>query len=333
MKPIIGISIGDFNGIGPEVALKAALSPEVNKVCRPVLIGPLDPFLHYARKSRLTCSLREAFKFPLPAAPAGVIDVYTVWQYQAFTVQPGKETAEAGAITGEAITAAAQLALQGYIHGMVTGPSSKHAMNLAGYRYPGQTEMLAHITQSPCVMMMLLAGTFRVGLATVHMPLGDVSRALTKDRVLDKLTALDRGLRIDIGVKHPRIAVLGLNPHAGEQGMLGSEEHDVIIPAMVKAKKKGIHAEGPFPADGFFGRGMQKKYDAVLAMYHDQGLIPLKFGEFDKGVNFSAGLSIVRTSPDHGTAFDIAGKNKANPGSTIEALKLAAHVVKQRAKH
>jgi 4-hydroxythreonine-4-phosphate dehydrogenase len=215
---------------------------------------------------------------------------------------------------------------------MVTAPVSKEAMFRSGYRYPGQTEFLTRRSGAKSSAMMLVADDFRVALATVHLPLKRVSRALSSERIVKKLRLIDTTLRRDFAIRRPRIAVLGLNPHAGEGGHLGSEEISTITPAISRARKDGIRAFGPFPADGFFGAGSFRGYDAVLAMYHDQGLVPLKMKAFSSGVNFSAGLSIVRTSPDHGTAFDIAGRGIADPRSMIEAIKLAASVIRNRGR-
>ncbi|MFA6440153.1 MAG: 4-hydroxythreonine-4-phosphate dehydrogenase PdxA, partial [Bacteriovoracaceae bacterium] len=200
----------------------------------------------------------------------------------------------------------------------------------AGYNFPGQTEMLAMLTRSDRVTMMLLSKTMRVALATVHIPLKKVSENLSIDRIVEKLDTVSTSLRRDLGIAKPSIAVLGVNPHAGENGAIGTEELEVLIPAIKKAVDKNIYAFGPFPADGFFASKAYKQYDAILAMYHDQGLIPLKMSGFDEGVNFSAGLKIIRTSPDHGTAFDIAGKNIANPGSMISAIELATTIIEYR---
>jgi 4-hydroxythreonine-4-phosphate dehydrogenase len=247
-------------------------------------------------------------------------------------VQLGVTSPDAGVCAGMAIERAIKLCMDKDVDAMVTAPVSKEALHFAGYNFPGQTEMLAMLTRSDRVTMMLLSKTMRVALATVHVPLKSVSENLFIDRIVEKLDTVNSSLRRDLGIAKPSIAVLGLNPHAGENGAIGTEERDVIIPAIKKAQEKGVNAVGPFPADGFFASQAFKKYDAILAMYHDQGLIPLKMSGFDEGVNFSAGLKIIRTSPDHGTAFDIAGKNMANPGSMISAIQLAASIIEQRKK-
>jgi 4-hydroxythreonine-4-phosphate dehydrogenase len=247
-------------------------------------------------------------------------------------VDPGKQTVRAGKFAGDAITASAKLCIAGVIDGMVTAPVSKRTMVAAGYRFPGQTELVASLSGKGPATMMLIADTFRVGLATVHVPLRMVSRRVSHQLIVQRLTAIQRALKQDFGIRRPNIAVLGLNPHAGEEGLLGSEETGIISPAIRRARANGIRAEGPFPADGFFGTHSHRNFDAVLAMYHDQGLIPLKMSGFSIGVNYSAGLPLVRTSPDHGTAFGIAGKGIADPGSMIEAIRLAAAIIHNRKK-
>jgi len=269
--------------------------------------------------------------FPLlPRSFVPVVDVGdAIWSDVTF----GTPTKLSGRNAGVAIERAVELCLQQKVQAMVTAPSSKEALNLAGFNFPGQTEMIALLSHSQRVAMMLIGGTMRVGLVTIHTGINNVSAQITKEKTLDKLTIVHQSLRDDFGIKKPRIAVLALNPHAGEKGIIGTEEDEIIIPALTEAKAAGILAEGPFPADGFFGSAAYKKYDGILAMYHDQGLIPLKMLAFDKGVNFSAGLKIVRTSPDHGTAFDLAGKNKANISSMLEAIKLAVSISHSRQHH
>ena len=315
--------MGDFNGIGPEVTLNALQFPEVKKICQPVLIGSMDVFEWNAQRLE---RIRKNFV-------RGLIHIVDIRKFHKPKIEFGKVSKEAGAYAGEAIEKAAELCLEGSLDAMVTSPVSKDAMSLAGYRYSGQTEMLSELTKSNRVAMMLVAGDLRVGLATVHVPLSNVHKKISKQTIAEKLSVIHLSLRRDFGIKSPNIAVLALNPHAGENGMIGEEEKKYIVPVLRSMQKKKIYADGPFPADGFFGTHAYTKYDAVLAMYHDQGLIPLKMLGFDIGVNFSAGLPIVRTSPDHGTAFDIAGKGIANPRSMIEAIKLAVTIVKNRKRN
>ena len=330
MRPIIAITIGDFNGVGPEVVLKSIASKEVQKRIQPVLIGSIEIFRHYAQLLKLDLDLVETES--VKKIKAGTVPVITVQPVSVKQLQIGKTAPDAGVCAGIAIERAIKMCLDKEADAMVTAPVSKEALHFAGYNFPGQTEMLAMLTRSDRVTMMLLSSTMRVALATVHIPIRKVSENLFIDRITEKLDTVHTSLKNDLGITNPSIAVLGLNPHAGENGAIGTEEREVIIPALKKAQEKGINAAGPFPADGFFATQSFKKYDAILAMYHDQGLIPLKMSGFDEGVNFSAGLKIIRTSPDHGTAFDIAGKNMANPGSMTAAISLAASIIEQRKK-
>ncbi|MBI3189276.1 MAG: 4-hydroxythreonine-4-phosphate dehydrogenase PdxA [Ignavibacteriales bacterium] len=328
-KPIIGITMGDFNGIGPEVALKTVTSPKVKKICNPILIGSTDVFEYYSSLLKLQIELRETVP-PFRQLKTNEVAIYNPWNFQIPKINIGNVRKDAGKFSGEAITNAVDLWNNGAIDGIVTAPVSKEAMKSGGNNFPGQTEMIASLTSSEKFMMMLLAGTFRVGLATIHVPVKMVASLLSQKVVSEKLFLLHHSLKNDFGITSPRIAVLGLNPHAGENGNIGDEEIRNIIPAVKQSKRMKMKVEGPFPADGFFGKHLYKKYDAVLAMYHDQGLIPLKMQGFDIGVNFTAGLQIVRTSPDHGTAFDIAGRGIANPSSMIEAIKLAVSIIHNR---
>ncbi len=323
--------MGDFNGIGPEIALKAVADPVVRRCCLPVLIGSMAVFEHYARSLGHKMTLRQLTPEYSIDGPSG-IPVVSLAEDRRPVIRPGTVSEEAGGFAAEAITEAARLALEGVIDGIVTAPVSKDSLARAGYHYPGQTEFLADLSGSRNVVMMLVADSFRVGLATVHVPLRHVSQAVSAKSLVSKLRVMDASLRRDLGISAPTIAVLGLNPHAGEGGILGHEELEKILPAIRSARRSRIGAEGPFPADGFFGSGRERLYDAILAMYHDQGLIPLKMKGFDIGVNYSAGLRIIRTSPDHGTAFDIAGKCIASSSSMREAVRLAATIFHNRSR-
>ncbi|MBI2427736.1 MAG: 4-hydroxythreonine-4-phosphate dehydrogenase PdxA [Ignavibacteriales bacterium] len=331
MKPNIAITIGDFNGVGPEIILKSITHPSIKKEIHPVLIGSYEIFEHYAKKLKIGIEFtkveNQKIKFESGSIP--VIDVHKVTIKQ---LQIGQTSPDAGVCAGSAIERAIKLCLEKEVDAMVTAPVSKEALHYAGYNFPGQTEMLAMLTRSERVTMMLLTNTMRVALATVHIPIKKVSENIFLDRLLEKLETINGSLKNDLGISSPTIAVLGLNPHAGENGAIGMEEKEIIIPAIKKGEEKGINVVGPFSADGFFASGAYKKYDAILAMYHDQGLIPLKMSGFDEGVNYSAGLKIIRTSPDHGTAFDIAGKGIANPGSMIAAIQLASSIAQRRKK-
>jgi len=332
-KPVVLISMGDYNGIGPEISLKAAASPEVNKLCRPVLVGSLDVYAFYARSIRQRVTLREIDPLSMIRRDGPHrIPVISARRFVLPRITPGMPTADAGKWAGDAIAICMRHCLAKNAHAMVTAPVAKSALNAAGYRFPGQTEMLGSLCKSRNASMMMVAEPLRIGLATIHLPVKNIARSITRKAILGKINTIHLSLRKDFRVRSPRIAVLGLNPHAGEEGLLGEEERLVIAPAIRRARSRGIKAYGPFPADGFFGNRAYEQYDAVLAMYHDQGLLPLKVLAFNRGVNYTAGLPIVRTSPDHGTAYDIAGKGVANPSSMIEAIKLAVSISNNRMK-
>lgn len=327
MKPTIAITIGDFNGIGPEIALRAAVHASIRRVCIPILVGPLNIFDHLRGPLKIRQKLQ---KVVFPWKDPSAIPVLDVGDGLWADIQYGKATKPAGKSAGVSIEKAVELCTTGKADAMVTAPASKEALNIAGYGFPGQTEMVALLSRSQKVAMMLVAGSMRVGLVTIHTALRNVAEHISKEKIVDKVSIIDGSLRRDFRIKAPRIAVLALNPHAGEQGLLGSEEQDIIIPAMRELQNQSIKAEGPFSADAFFGIRAHKSFDAIVAMYHDQGLIPIKMSSFEKVVNFSAGLSIIRTSPGHGTAYDIAGKWKANISSMLEAIKLAAYFSKNK---
>jgi 4-hydroxythreonine-4-phosphate dehydrogenase len=330
VKPAIAITVGDFNGIGPEVALRAIRHPSVIRACTPVLVGPLRIFEAAAKHNKLPLRFEKSNLSRFRSSPVSVVDVGDgLWSDVTF----GTPTKSSGRSAGVAIERAADLCVQRKVSAMVTAPVSKEALALAGYNFPGQTEMVALLSRSQRVAMMLIGPDMRIGLATVHTPLRDVATSLSAEKITEKADILHAALKRDFGIRTPRIAVLALNPHAGEHGILGGEESDLIAPALSALAAKGVKAEGPFPADAFFGTHAYRGYDAVLAMYHDQGLIPLKLKGFAAGVNFSAGLPIVRTSPDHGTAYDIAGKRKADPASMIAAIQLALRIVRQRQRY
>jgi len=329
MKPIVAFTIGDFNGIGPEIALLAASNPKVQKACKPVLVGPLDVFEEMVRSMRKRIPLTKAAFPALAGKGIPVVDTGDgLWAEVSF----GKPTKASGKTAGQALEKAIELCLTGKVNAITTGPVSKHALHLAGYTFPGQTEFVTLLSRSQRVLMVMASKQLTLGLATIHSPLKDVPAQLTTDKLKEKLTLLAQCLTGDFGTKNPRIGVLGLNPHAGERGDIGDEEIRIINPAIESARKDGMRVEGPFSADAYFGSGMYKTFDGTLAMYHDQGLVASKILSFGSGVNLSAGLSVVRTSPDHGTAYDIAGKRKANPSSFIEAALLAASIASRRAR-
>jgi 4-hydroxythreonine-4-phosphate dehydrogenase len=326
VKPTIAITIGDFNGIGPEIALKAAAHPSTRKLCIPLLVGPKNVFEHVSEKLKIRIKLEKAI---YPWGEKNIVPVVDVGDGLWADVRYGETSKSAGKTAGIAIEKAVELCKNGKASAMVTAPVSKEAMQLAGYSFPGQTEMIALLSRSKSVAMMLVSKEMRIGLVTIHTSLQSVPGGITKEKIVEKAGIINASLSTNFRVKAPSIAVLGLNPHAGENGLLGSEEQDIIRPAIEELKSAGINIAGPFSADAFFGKGAYKSYGAILAMYHDQGLIPVKMSSFGTTVNFSAGLNIIRTSPGHGTAFDIAGKGKADISSMLEAIKYAVSFAKK----
>ena len=325
MKPLIAVTLGDFNGIGPEIALKAAAHATTRRLCTPLLVGPFNIFEHVRDRLKIRVRLQRVV-FPWKEnASIPILDVGDgLWA----DIHYGQVAKAAGKSAGVAIEKAVELCTTGKAVAMVTAPVSKEAMQLAGYSFPGQTEMIALLSRSSKVAMMLVSTKMRIGLVTIHTPLRTVAESLSKAKIVDKTKIIVESLKKNFQIRDPRIAILSLNPHAGEHGILGSEEQDLIIPAIEEIKSAGINADGPLSADAFFGKQAYKSYDAILAMYHDQGLIPVKMSSFGTTVNFSAGLNIIRTSPGHGTAFDIAGSGSADISSMLEAIKYAARFAK-----
>ncbi len=325
--PLIGITMGDCNGISPEVIVKALSRLSLNEAAF-VLIGATSVF--ESVNAELGTLLQYHLLDNWDAVREKGTGVYILDLYSDHTIEPhyGAIEKQAGEAAGRSLIRAAELAQQGTIDAVVTGSVSKKALALAGYHYPGQTEFLASLTHTEHVVMMLVAQNIRVGLATTHCALAEVAGQITVENLLCTIRIINRSLKEHFNIMQPKIAVCGLNPHSGDNGLFGGEEIDIIQPALKVALAEGICAEGPFPADTLFARKSQ--WDAYLAMYHDQGLIPFKINAFGKGVNYTAGLPIIRTSPDHGTAFDIAGKNCADEQSMMEAIALATKLVQNR---
>jgi len=330
MKPRIAITIGDPNGIGPEVVLKCLADSRLTKYFDPILVGSTEVFAAHARSLGFEeFRFHESLQFVEKRDDSNwpVVDISGDVP---LALNIGHITEAAGRLSFRAVERATELCLSGEVDAMVTSPISKEAISLAGYASPGHSEFLAYKTGCKSFTMMMVADKLRVGLVTGHIPVAGVSAAVSPELILSRLEIIVASLKQDFAISHPRIAVLGLNPHAGDGGVLGQEEPDKIVPALIESKKRGYHVQGPFPADGFFAAGAYRSFDAVLAMYHDQGLVPFKILAFDTGVNFTAGLPIVRTSPDHGTAYDIAGLGKASPGSLRSAIFLAIDIVRRR---
>lgn len=337
-RPVIGITLGDYNGVGPEVILKALQHNRLQKVCTPVVYGSMKVLNRYRNMLQQNgLSLKDwnlnGIQNVGQANPK-FTNVITCWNEQGggqgLDVQPGKVTPEAGQAALACLQRATEDLKAGLLDAIVTAPINKYNIQTETFKFPGHTEYFAEAFGVKDNLMFLVSDVLRVGVVTGHIPLGRVRSNITKDSVLQKLNLMLQSLRGDFGIRKPRIAVLGLNPHAGEEGLLGNEEQDVLKPLIQELRNKGQLIYGPFAADGFFGTRAYRKYDAVLAMYHDQGLIPFKTIAFDEGVNFTAGMPVVRTSPDHGTAYDIAGKNLADETSMLQAIYLACDVSRYR---
>ncbi|MDQ6481492.1 4-hydroxythreonine-4-phosphate dehydrogenase PdxA [Dyadobacter sp. LHD-138] len=328
-KPLIGISLGDYNGIGPEVILKALEGNQLAKLCTPIIYGSLRVLNQYRNLLEMKDWTLHGIQRPEQANPK-LTNVITCWHDHQTEIQPGKITPEAGQASLSSLKRAVEDLKAGKIQAMVTGPINKDNIQSAEFKFPGHTEYLAEAFSAQDALMFMVSGDLRVGVLSGHIPVNQIAAQVTPEKLTAKIEQMLQSLKGDFGIKKPRLAVLGLNPHAGENGLLGTEEIDTIIPVLKTFKEKGNLIFGPFPADGFFAAGTYKQYDAILAMYHDQGLIPFKALAFNEGVNFTAGLSAVRTSPDHGTAYNIAGKNQAEPGSLLQAIYLACDVSKYR---
>jgi 4-phospho-D-threonate 3-dehydrogenase / 4-phospho-D-erythronate 3-dehydrogenase len=334
-KPIVAVTMGDPAGIGPEVVRKTLADPRIKGVCSPLILGDWEvlgrAWKGKANSSKLVCWQPGQALLPLLESHcAGV--VCSVSSLSARESRPGCPTKAGGHAAYRYIVVAAKLALSGVVDAMATAPISKSILQDAGYNYPGHTELLAELSRTPECRMMLIGKKLRVVLVTGHVALTKVPRGLSRNGIGTTLDLAHRTLRDFFGIPHPRIAVAALNPHGGEEGIFGDEEEKTIVPAVQGAKRKGIRAYGPFPADSLFYQAARGDYDAVVCMYHDQGLIPLKLHHFFGGVALTLGPPFIRTSVDHGTAYDIAGTGKADESSMKEAILLAARLARQKMK-
>jgi 4-hydroxythreonine-4-phosphate dehydrogenase len=325
----IGISCGDLNGVGIEVVLRTFDDPRMMGEVIPVLYCSTKTVSHHRKALELDDVQVNGVADAREALPRK-LNVVNLWEDE-LPMELGKPSGELAKYAVQSLEAAVQDLASGKVDVLVTAPIDKHAMQNAGFAFPGHTEYLQHMAGSDSEVLMILAGEgLRVGTVTGHIPLKDVAAAITTDRIMSKARLFHQSLQRDFGIPSPRIALLGLNPHAGDGGALGSEDKERIAPAARRLQEEGILAMGPYPSDGFFGNGSYKHFDGVLAMYHDQGLIPFKTLSFGHGVNFTAGLPIVRTSPDHGTGLDIAGKGMADPGSFRAAVWMAGDIKRNR---
>ena len=321
-KPVVAVTMGDPSGIGPEVVVKAARDAAVRRACRMVIVGDA------AVLERAHAPRWPAFESASAAADAPVL-LESITRLKPAETRPGRPAKAGGDASYRYILRAVELIDAGGADAMATAPISKKSLNDAGHHWPGHTELLADLTRAPDVRMMLYGSRLRVVLVTVHLPLTEVAAALTRKRVRTTIELTHRSLRQWFGMAEPRLAVAALNPHGGEDGMFGQEERRVIRPAVRDCSGRGMRVTGPVPADSLFHRAVAGEYDAVVCMYHDQGLGPFKLLHFTDGVNLTLGLPLVRTSVDHGTAYDIAGKGVADARSMKQAILLAAKLARR----
>jgi 4-hydroxythreonine-4-phosphate dehydrogenase len=327
-KITIGISHGDINGISYEVMMKALEDSRVLEICTPVIYGSPKVAAYHKKAIGMEelnlNSIRHAAE-----ATGNRINIINCIDDD-IRVELGKSTKQAGESSFTALKAAVNDLKNEAIDALVTGPINKQNIQSENFRYSGHTEYLMDLFGVDDVLMLMVSDYLRVGVVAGHIPIAQLATYITKQRVLSKIRILSQSLQKDFNIRKPKIAVLGLNPHAGDDGLIGNEEQESIIPAIEEAKRHNTLVFGPFPADGFFGSGTFKKFDGTLAMYHDQGLIPFKTISQDEGVNYTAGLPVVRTSPAHGTAFELAGKGEASHHSFRNALYLATDIIKNR---
>jgi len=327
-KPKVAITLGDINGIGPEIVIKTLSDQRILNHLTPIIFGSSKTVSYYRKQLKIddfsVYHLNEGQE-PNPKR----VNIVECWQ-EAAEINLGKASKEAGEKALLSLKKSVEYLQNGLVEGIVTAPINKATIQTDEFNFPGHTEFFGNkFNGSP--LMFMVAEKLRIAVATGHVPLKDVPLLITSEHLTTTLSAMKKSLKYDFGIEKPKIAVLGLNPHAGEGGLLGAEEKEVIIPLIKQLKEKGELVFGPFPADGFFGSSSYKKYDGILAMYHDQGLIPFKSLAFGEGVNFTANLSIVRTSPDHGTGYDIAGKGIASESSFRNALFYLVDIIKNRA--
>jgi len=324
----IGISVGDVNGIGLEIIIKTLADARIFDYCTPIVYGHTKVASFHRRSVQV-----HDLNFNVIDSPANAhhkkANIINCWE-EDVKIDLGVSNEIGGKYALISLQRATDDLLAGEIDALVTAPINKDNIQSETFNFPGHTEYLQQRDGAGEVLMFLVSETLKVGVVTGHIPVAQIAQSLSVEKILTKLKLMNTSLKKDFWIRKPKIAVLGLNPHAGDNGLIGNEEKDIIIPALEEARANDILALGPYPADGFFANGSYMQFDAVLAMYHDQGLIPFKQISFESGVNYTAGLSFVRTSPDHGTAYDIAGKNKASEVSFREALFEAIHIVKRR---
>ncbi len=327
-KPVVGITTGDLNGIGLECIIKIFSDQRVLEFCTPVVFGN-NKVLNFYRKVLPEVNINYNNIKDLTKLNPKQVNVLNVWEEEV-AITPGSLNETGGKYAVQSLLAATQALKENKIHALVTAPIHKKNVQSAEFPFTGHTPFLKKFFDVKDVVMLMCAENMRVGLVTEHVPVSEIAKHITKESIISKLRLMKDSLRRDFGIDKPRIAVLGLNPHAGDEGLIGKEDDEIIRPAVIEAKKSDVLVYGPYAADAFFARGNHEKFDAVLAMYHDQGLIPFKSLAKGLGINYTAGLPGVRTSPDHGTAFDIAGKDKADESSFREAIFVALDIHAKR---
>jgi 4-hydroxythreonine-4-phosphate dehydrogenase len=327
-KPVIGISCGDLNGVGIELIIKTFSDNRIMEFCTPVIFAS-NKVINFYRKSVPEVNFNYQIIKDFTRLNTKQVNLFNCWEEET-AINPGQLTDAGGKYAVLSLQTAVAALKQKQIDGLVTAPVHKKNIQSADFSFSGHTPYLKNIFAMNDVVMMLCAGNFRVALVTEHVPISDITKYITKEAIVSKLTIVNSSLQRDFGIDKPRIAVLGLNPHAGDEGLVGNEEETIIKPAIREAKNNNILAVGPYSADAFFARRHHEKFDAVLAMYHDQGLIPFKALATGEGINYTAGLPVVRTSPDHGVAFDIAGKDKADTSSFVAAVFECADIINRR---
>lgn len=324
----IGISVGDLNGIGMEVIIKSLINNRVMDFFTPIVYGNTKNASFHRKANNINDFSFHVINDPSQANPKRP-NMINVWQ-EDVKITLGEDNEIGGKYAFLSLEKAVDDLNAGKLDALVTAPINKHNIQRADFNFPGHTEYLQSKTNADDVLMFMVSEDLRIGVVTGHIPLKDVAAHITEESIVRKLKLMQQSLKNDFWIQKPKIAVLGLNPHAGDNGLIGTEDDEIIVPAIERAKNEGVFCFGPYPADGFFAGNTYLKFDGVLAMYHDQGLIPFKHIADRKGVNYTAGLPIVRTSPDHGTGYDIAGKNQASSDSFLEAIFTAVRIVQNR---
>lgn len=330
-RPVIGFTCGDINGIGAELLIKTLGDNRILDICTPIIFGN-NKLINFYRKNLPDININFTIIKDLGRINFKQLNLYHCWEEEV-VINPGILNETGGKYAVKSLTAAAQALKENKIDGLVTAPIHKSNTRSETFNFTGHTPYLKNLYGAADVAMFMLAHNMRVALMTEHVPVNEITKKITRDSIISKLQVVNNSLKRDFNINKPRIAVLGLNPHAGDEGLIGKEEEEMIKPAVKEARQRDIFCFGPYPADAFFARGQYEKFDAVLAMYHDQGLIPFKSLSIGEGVNYTAGLTGIRTSPDHGVAFDIAGQGKADESSFREAIFTCVDIVTGRKEY